>query len=75
MGKVVAAGVLLWHRVVFLRVFDFLIKTLIFAGGGVLSCSASALLGRLHLPISVYAEAWLCSVLSAAVHRVCTLPG
>lgn len=34
MGKVVAAGVLLWHRVVFLRVFDFLIKTLIFAGGG-----------------------------------------
>lgn len=74
MGKVMAAGVLLWHRVVFLCVFDFLIKTLIFAGGG-LSCSASALLGRLHLSVSVCAEAWLCSVLSAAVHRVCTLPG
>lgn len=34
MGKVVATGVLCWHRVVFLRVFDVLIKTLIFAGGG-----------------------------------------
>lgn len=73
MGKVVAAGVLRWHRVLFLRVFDVLIKTLIFAGGG------RALLLRFFTwaltPSSLCAEAWLCSVPSAASHLVCTLPG
>lgn len=74
MGKVVATGVLRWHRVLFLRVFDVLIKTLIFCWGWEGSPAPLLYLGAYTFQ-SLCAEAWLCSVPSAASHLVCTLPG